>query len=53
MRIPFGRNAFDIVFNFFTSFGYFDDPSEDLKVVNNIYLALKPGGSIVKWIIST
>ncbi len=47
MRIPFGRNAFDIVFNFFTSFGYFDDPSEDLKVVNNIYSALKPGGVLV------
>jgi SAM-dependent methyltransferase len=46
MRIPFGRNAFDNVFNFFTSFGYFDDPSEDHKVVNNIYSALKPGGSI-------
>ena len=30
-----------------TSFGYFDDPSEDLKVVNNIYSALKPGGVLV------
>src|SRR6476660_5164228 len=47
MRIPFGRNAFDIVFNFFTSFGYFDDPSEDLKVVNNIYSTMKPGGALV------
>ena len=47
MRIPFGRNAFDIVFNFFTSFGYFDDPSEDLKVISNIYSALKPGGVLV------
>jgi len=47
MRIPFGRNAFDNVFNFFTSFGYFDDPAEDHKVVNNIYSALKPGGVLV------
>ena len=47
MRIPFGRNAFDIVFNFFTSFGYFDDPFQDLKVVSNIYSALKPGGVLV------
>ena len=47
MRVPFGRNAFHNVFNFFTSFGYFDDPSEDHKVVNNIYSALKPGGVLV------
>src|ERR1700761_4914847 len=24
MRLPFGRGRFDYVFNFFTSFGYFD-----------------------------
>ena len=47
MRVPFGTNTFDNVFNFFTSFGYFDDPSEDHKVVNNIYSALKPGGVLV------
>jgi len=47
MRVPFGRNAFDHVFNFFTSFGYFDDPSQDRKVVTNIYSALKPGGVLV------
>lgn len=47
MRVPFGRSTFDYVFNFFTSFGYFDDPSEDRKVVSNIYSALKPGGVLV------
>jgi SAM-dependent methyltransferase len=47
MRVPFGRNTCDYVFNFFTSFGYFDDPSDDRKVVNNIYSALKPGGLLV------
>jgi SAM-dependent methyltransferase len=47
MRVPFGRGAFDYVFNFFTSFGYFDDPSEDQKVVRNIYSALRPGGVLV------
>src|ERR1044072_6894000 len=47
MRVPFGRNSFEYVFNFFTSFGYFDDPSEDHKVVHNIYSALKPGGTLV------
>lgn len=28
MRAPFGTNAFDYVFNFFTSFAYFDEPAE-------------------------
>src|SRR5262245_10785989 len=30
MRAPFGTNAMDYVFNFFTSFGYFDDAAEHL-----------------------
>ena len=47
MRVPFGKNVFDFVFNFFTSFGYFDDPSEDRKVVSNICSSLKPGGVLV------
>jgi len=47
MRVPFGANTFEYVFNFFTSFGYFDDPAEDRKVVSNIYSALKPGGVLV------
>jgi SAM-dependent methyltransferase len=47
MRIPFGKNAFDYVFNFFTSFGYFNDPDDDNKVVRNISTALKPGGLLV------
>jgi SAM-dependent methyltransferase len=47
MRVPFGKSTFDYVFNFFTSFGYFDDSSEDHKVVNNIHSALKPGGILV------
>jgi SAM-dependent methyltransferase len=47
MRVPFGANTFECVFNFFTSFGYFDDPAEDRKVVSNIYSALKPGGVLV------
>ena len=47
MRVPFGKNAFDYVFNFFTSFGYFNDPDDDNKVVRNISTALKPGGLLV------
>src|SRR5262245_34851476 len=47
MRVPFGKNEFDYVFNFFTSFGYFDGPNENLMVVRNIADSLKPGGRLV------
>jgi len=47
MRDAFGKNHFDYVFNFFTSFGYFKNDEENHKVVRNIYDALKPGGSLV------
>ena len=47
MRVPFGRNTFDYVFNFFTSFGYFEDPGEHLAVIRNIAASLRPGGRLV------
>ena len=47
MRDPFGRQHFDIVFNFFTSFGYFDEAFEHLQVVSNIAEALRDGGTLV------
>ncbi len=47
MRVPFGRNTFDYVFSFFTSFGYFEEPWEHLAVVRNIAASLRPGGSLV------
>jgi SAM-dependent methyltransferase len=47
MRVPFGRRAYDYVFSFFTSFGYFDDPDEHAAVVRNIARALRPGGRVV------
>jgi SAM-dependent methyltransferase len=47
MREPFGDEAFDYVFSFFTSFGYFDSPAEHLAVVDNIARSLKPGGTLV------
>jgi SAM-dependent methyltransferase len=46
MRVPFGRETFDYVFNFFTSFGYFE-PDEHLAVVRNIATSLRPGGRLV------
>jgi len=45
--------SFDVVLNWFTSFGYFSH-EENLKVLENFYNALKPGGLLifefpVKW----
>lgn len=35
---------FDAVFNLFTSFGYFEDPSDNIRVIENIKASLKPNG---------
>lgn len=47
MRRPFGNNQFDYVFNFFTSFGYFNQREENNTVIANMANALKPGGTLV------
>jgi SAM-dependent methyltransferase len=47
MRLPFGKNRFDVVLNLFTSFGYFATKNENLQVIENIYHTLKPGGTLV------
>lgn len=40
---PFAA-GFDVVMNYFTSFGYFQTQEENLNVVEGIATALKPGG---------
>jgi SAM-dependent methyltransferase len=47
MRADLGTEAFDFVFNLFTSFGYFDDPEENALVLEQVYDALKPGGYFI------
>lgn len=47
MRQPFGKNQFHLVLNMFTSFGYFEDPADDVTVVHNIVTSLKAGGYLV------
>lgn len=44
MRGPLPRGPFDVVASFFTSFGYFDDPADDLKVLQAAAAVLKPKG---------
>jgi SAM-dependent methyltransferase len=39
--------AFDAAINLFTSFGYFEDPDEDRRVVDNLFRSLRPGGALV------
>ncbi|MCY3766741.1 MAG: class I SAM-dependent methyltransferase [Gemmatimonadetes bacterium] len=39
--------AFDLVLNLNTSFGYFDAKDEDVRVLRKIFTSLKPGGRLV------
>jgi len=47
MREVFRKNEFDIVFNLFSSFGYFDNHDHNEKVICANATALKEGGSLV------
>ena len=40
-------DSFDLVLNLFTSFGYFEDPEDDLRVMKNISDSLRTGGMFV------
>jgi SAM-dependent methyltransferase len=39
--------SFDAVINLYTSFGYFEEPSENVAVLDNICASLKPGGKLL------
>ncbi|MEU4921398.1 methyltransferase domain-containing protein [Streptomyces parvus] len=39
--------AFDVVLNMYTSFGYFEDPDENLQVLRNAHDSLAPGGQLI------
>lgn len=41
------QGSFDVVFNFFTSFGYFDDKADNAKSFQAFAAALKQGGILV------
>jgi SAM-dependent methyltransferase len=41
MRQPFRENYYDAIFNFFTSFGYFERKEDDLKALKNVAAGLK------------
>lgn len=39
--------AFDAAISMFTSFGYFDDPEDNLRVLRNVADSLRPGGGFI------
>jgi SAM-dependent methyltransferase len=47
MREVYKNEKFDFIFNLFTSFGYFDQESDNLKVLNSIYEMLSSKGTLV------
>jgi SAM-dependent methyltransferase len=47
MREPLTTQGFDGVMNLFTSFGYFEDPDDDRRVIRTAFTALRPGGFFV------
>jgi SAM-dependent methyltransferase len=38
---------FHLAVNLYTSFGYFEDPQDDVKVAQNLFASLIPGGKLV------
>lgn len=47
MREFLQPQSFDLALNLFTSFGYFDDPADDRKVLAHLHESLRPGGILI------
>lgn len=47
MRAFVRAGAFDLAVSLFTSFGYFEDPADDRRVLDNVRRSLRPGGVLV------
>ena len=41
------EDAFDGALILFTSFGYFDDPADDIRVIENVCAGLRPGARLI------
>ena len=46
-QVPYPDQSFDFIFSFFTSFGYFSEDQENLKVFKEIHRCLKPGAGFL------
>ena len=47
MRLPFRVNYFDAVMNLFTSFGYFENEKDNLRVIQSAATAMKPDAVMI------
>ncbi|MFJ6677202.1 class I SAM-dependent methyltransferase [Actinosynnema sp. NPDC091369] len=47
MREHVEPDAYDLIINMYTSFGYFTDPEDNLTVLRNAFTSLKPGGRLL------
>lgn len=47
MRLPYRTNYFDYIFNFFTSFGYFEQEKDDLRTLKAVANGLHRQGTFV------
>lgn len=47
MRGPYPESSYDVIVNFFTSFGYFDEHQDNQQVLNTIALHLRSNGIFV------
>ncbi len=47
MRTFVRPGGFAAAVNLFTSFGYFEDPADDLRVARNLHESLRPGGKLL------
>ena len=47
MRLFVRPASFDLALNLFTSFGYFDDDADQLRVLRNVFESLRPGATFV------
>ncbi|MDP6778399.1 MAG: class I SAM-dependent methyltransferase [Candidatus Latescibacteria bacterium] len=41
------EQSFDAAFSLYTSFGYFENPADDQRVLLNVHRALRPGGKLI------
>ncbi|HET6231183.1 MAG TPA: class I SAM-dependent methyltransferase [Longimicrobiaceae bacterium] len=44
-ELPFATGSLGLVTSFFTSFGYFPDPADDVHVLREVHRVLRPGGA--------
>lgn len=44
--------AYDLALSLFSSFGYFEDEEEDLRVLRNLHESLRPGGVLIMEMVS-